>query len=71
MKWYRIIAIIYLLAAAGLIYYGASSKLSMPAGHQGVWTDAQIKYLTMGGICLVMAPISLWLGRKKKTSTAE
>ncbi len=68
MKWYKIIAIIYLLAAAGLIYCGVSSKLSMPAGHQGVWTDAQIKYLTMGGICLVMGIVSLWLDRKKKVA---
>jgi hypothetical protein len=68
MNWYRIIAIIYLLAAAGLIYYGVSSKLSMPAGHQGVWTDKQVKYLVMGSICAVMAAISLWLGKKKKAS---
>ena len=68
MNWYRIIAIIYLLAAAGLIYYGVSSKLSMPAGHQGVWTGTQLKCLVMGAICLVMAIVSLWLGRKKKVS---
>ena len=68
MNWYRKIAIAYLAAAAYLIitaWFGASSVV--PGWHTRVWNDAQVKRMIMGAICLLMACVSWWLGRKKKS----
>lgn len=69
MNWYRIVAILYLLAAAWLLFTAkvAPAQPNLPAWHKPLQPALSMVKLGAAAACLIMAVVSLLAGRKKKT----